>query len=215
MPKEPMLIDNITVNDSGDGHGERRPGLFTDILKNSPGSAASLLKRFHKQKHSKRFHLAAEVAACGYEAQSESSPNPNDQMDKFLSSKLPVVLIEIASESSLYKWWGEDDDITASFSVYASNIISALAGCVGYLQKLHWSYHAHYTDLPCLRELVDASEKLWTTLWNKRKLLFPFPEEIDAMGLRARSSPWLSQPSSRSNGKVSESCEIEAHHGAT
>ncbi|KAK7690626.1 hypothetical protein QCA50_005725 [Cerrena zonata] len=153
---------------------ESEPGLFSEMLKKTPGRVASTLKRFHKQRSPKRRYLASDIANV------IPSCSVNSRMDTFLTSGLPIVLIEIASESSLYKRWGADADATH----YAADILTGLALCVGYIQRLHLMPSSPLVgsmDIPCLMELSIASERLWTTLWNKRTVLFPFPEALDAM----------------------------------
>lgn len=114
MPKGPVLTDSPPTSNSraaeeqypdDQAREERSPGPFADMLLNAPGSVASLLRRFHKQKSAKRYHLAAEVATCSA---------LRHQVDAFLSSGLPMALIEIASDSSIYKRWGQDQDAMVS-----------------------------------------------------------------------------------------------------
>lgn len=61
---------------------------------------------------------------------------------------------------------------------YAANVLGALTKCVKYLQTLpeeNGPNRTRATVIPCLKELVYLSEKLWTTFWNKRTILFPYP----------------------------------------
>lgn len=105
--KEPKRL----IRDIGQRNSQQR-GPFTDMVTNAPSSAASLLRRFHKQKNPNRFHLITDIGSCEFNP--HSGYISHDQINAFLSSGLPIVLMDIACEGSLYKRWGQDAFATVS-----------------------------------------------------------------------------------------------------
>lgn len=117
MRRQLALVDSYYESDEED-EGEESdaedleeqiPNPFSDLVTNAPGSVTSLLKRYHKQKDDKRYELVEEIA---FQCLSHAKYVPNDHLNAFVSAGLPMVLIEIAGEASLYKRWGQDYNAT-------------------------------------------------------------------------------------------------------
>ena len=80
------------------------PGSFRDLVSNSPGSVASLLKRFHTRRDPKRYALADELHWILVRLFT-----PDNVLDGCLNSNLAIVLVEIASDPSLFGKFRHDE----------------------------------------------------------------------------------------------------------
>ena len=80
------------------------PGSFRDLVSNSPGSVASLLKRFHTRRDHKRYALADELHWILVRLFT-----PDNVLDGCLNSNLAIVLVEIASDPSLFGKFRHDE----------------------------------------------------------------------------------------------------------
>ncbi|KAK7691969.1 hypothetical protein QCA50_005374 [Cerrena zonata] len=166
MPLPPR-VDDLSSNDDFDNPPEasspRQRGPFEDLVNSSPGSVAPLLKRFHARRDPKRYALAEEIHCMIVLLYT-----PDEVMDGFMGSNLPSVLMDIASDPSLYGKFRHDETAKR----YGFHILRSLSSII--------RTDDIETSATVQSSIVGAGPKLWKTLWNKRSLLFdPEPTLAD------------------------------------
>ena len=88
------------------------PDPFADLIASSPECIASRLEQFHQESNSQRYGLACSIKLAL--RRSANTLDPSRMCHSLFGTKLPVILVEIASEPSLFDDFTEDRSNTVS-----------------------------------------------------------------------------------------------------